>query len=208
MAVEITRSDLTAAQVRLAAGRTKGCSGGAADAGDRAGHWRAATGKSAAETCGMDRPDAARLGGPPRCRRGGGPDEPAVARPPAPPRSRAEGGARSMGASRSRSRARRARARRARARRARARRGGALAADRPEAAHRGGIRRRDARAQRGQAAAGARPAPPGATAEAPEGRPRRPRGVQRNVRDAVAATIPEPARDKPVEAWFQSLPRT
>jgi hypothetical protein len=49
------------------------------------------------------------------------------------------------------------------------------------------------------------PAPPGAAAEAPEGRLRRPGGVQKDFPETVAAAIPEHARGKPIEIWFQEL---
>ena len=82
-------------------------------------------------------------------------------------------------------------------------RGGALAAEGLAAPHRCGIRRRPARAQRRQAIGGTRvPAavgPPAAPGVGPGGA----RGVQKNFPEAVEAAIPPQARDKPLEIWFQ-----
>jgi transposase len=49
------------------------------------------------------------------------------------------------------------------------------------------------------------PAPPGVAAEAPEGRLRRPGGVQEDFPETVAAAIPEHARGKPIGIWFQEF---
>lgn len=189
MALEITRTDLTPAQVRLAAGSTRDARAArrllaialVLEGVDR---------KSAPETCGMDRQT---LCDRPLHRRGAdGPGQPPVARPPVPPDARAEGRACAMGAGRPRPRARRR---------------DALAAGRSEATPPGRARRGDARAQRRQAAPDARPAPPGAAAEASQGRLRRPAGVQEIVPQAAAAAIPGHAGTKPLGIWFQGEAR-
>src|SRR4051812_5643203 len=97
MTVAITRQDLSAADLRQAAARTQdgkvarrmlaiarvleGCSR-----------------TEAAETCAMERPDAARLGAPLQCQRAGWPVGPTAAqRPAATPVGRAAGRDRGLG---------------------------------------------------------------------------------------------------------------
>ena len=46
----------------------------------------------------------------------------------------------------------------------------------------------------------------GVAPAAPENRPGRARGVQKNFRAAVAAAVPETAQGRPLEIWFQGEP--
>ena len=76
-----------------------------------------------------------------------------------------------------------------------------------QAADRGAVRSGVARADGGQVPGGARlPAALGAPAPS-EGRSRGAGGFQKNFREAVAAAVPEAARGKPLEVWFQDEAR-
>ena len=82
---------------------------------------------------------------------------------------------------------------------------GALAPGRPPGADRGAVRGPAARALGRQGAAPARLRPPVGQAEAPEGRRGGAGGVQKGFAELVAGALPEHARGKPVEVWFQML---
>src|SRR4051794_12061389 len=84
---------------------------------------------------------------------------------------------------------------------------GALAPGRPEGADRGPLRRRAARALGRQGAASARLRPPVGAPETPEVGRGGAGGVQKGFADLVAAALPERARDRPIEGWFQDEAR-
>src|SRR4051794_23295917 len=84
---------------------------------------------------------------------------------------------------------------------------GALAAGRPPSADRGAVRGPAARALGGQGPAPARLRPPVGQAEAPEGRRGGAGGVQKSFAELVREALPEHARGKPVEVWFQDEAR-
>src|SRR3954453_12002898 len=80
---------------------------------------------------------------------------------------------------------------------------GALAPGRPASADRGPLRGPAARALGRQGPAPARLRPPVGQAEAPEGRRGGAGGVQKSFAELVREALPEHARGKPVEVWFQ-----
>ena len=80
---------------------------------------------------------------------------------------------------------------------------GALAAGRPEGVDRSPLGGPPARALGRQGAASARLRPPVGPAEAPAERSRRAGGVQKGFAALVATALPEHARGRPVEIWFQ-----
>src|SRR4051812_27577902 len=82
---------------------------------------------------------------------------------------------------------------------------GALAPGRPAGPDRGPLRGRAARALGRRGPAPARLHPPVGEAEAPEGRRGGAGGVQKGFAELVAGALPERARGKPVEVWFQML---
>src|SRR6188508_554823 len=84
---------------------------------------------------------------------------------------------------------------------------GALAPGRPAGPDRGPLRRPPARAHGRQGAAPARLRPPVGQAEAPEGGRGGAGGVQKGFAELVAGALPEHARGKPVEVWFQDEAR-
>src|SRR4051795_9252064 len=84
---------------------------------------------------------------------------------------------------------------------------GALAPDRPQGLDRGPLRGPAARALGRQGPAPARLHPPVGQAEAPEGGRGGAGGVQKAFAELVAAALPERARGKPVEVWFQDEAR-
>ena len=84
---------------------------------------------------------------------------------------------------------------------------GALAPGRPPSADRGPLRGPAARALGRQGPAPARLQPRVGQAEAPEGRRGGPGGVQKGFAELVAGALPEHARGKPVEVWFQDEAR-
>src|SRR4051812_12059141 len=84
---------------------------------------------------------------------------------------------------------------------------GALAPGRPAAPDRAPLRRPAARALGRQGAAPARLHPPVGQAEAPEGGRGGAGGVQKSFAELVAGALPERARGKPVEVWFQDEAR-
>src|SRR4051794_25097875 len=84
---------------------------------------------------------------------------------------------------------------------------GALAPDRPQGLDRGPLRGPAARALGRQGPAPARLPPPVGQAEAPEGGRGGAGGVQKAFAELVAAALPERARGKPVEVWFQDEAR-
>src|SRR5689334_16019102 len=84
---------------------------------------------------------------------------------------------------------------------------GALAPGRPAGPDRGPLRGPAARALGRQGAAPARLHPPVGQAEAPEGRRGGAGGVQKGFAELVAGALPEHARGKPVEVWFQDEAR-
>src|SRR5215212_7353628 len=84
---------------------------------------------------------------------------------------------------------------------------GALAAGRPQGADRGPLRGPAARALGRQGAAPARLRSPVGAPEAPEGGRGGAGGVQKGFAALVAAALPEHARGKPVEVWFQDEAR-
>src|SRR3954454_520951 len=86
-------------------------------------------------------------------------------------------------------------------------RGGTRAAGRPAAPDRGPLRGPAARALGRRGAAPARLHPPVGQAEAPEGGRDGAGGVQKAFAELVAAALPERARGKPVEVWFQDEAR-
>src|SRR4051794_25541365 len=87
------------------------------------------------------------------------------------------------------------------------RRRGALAPDRPQGPDRDAVRGPAARALGRQGAAPARLHPPGGPAPAPEGGRGGAGGVQKSFAELVAGALPEHARGKPVEVWFQDEAR-
>src|SRR3954471_4546665 len=89
----------------------------------------------------------------------------------------------------------------------RPRRRGALAAGRPAGADRGPLRGPAARALGRQGAAPARLHPPVGAPEAPEGGRGGAGGVREGFAELVAGALPEHARGKPVEVWFQDEAR-
>src|SRR3954470_7561191 len=84
---------------------------------------------------------------------------------------------------------------------------GALAPGRPPGADRGPLRGPAARALGRQGPAPARLRPPVGQAEAPEGRRGGPGGAQKSFAELVREALPEHARGKPVEVWFQDEAR-
>ena len=82
-----------------------------------------------------------------------------------------------------------------------------MAAGRPAGFDRGALRGPAARALGRQGPAPARLHPPVGQAEAPEGRRGGAGGVQKSFAALVAAALPEHARGKPVEVWFQDEAR-
>jgi transposase-like protein len=84
---------------------------------------------------------------------------------------------------------------------------GALAPGRPAGPDRGPLRGPAARALGRQGPAPARLHPPVGQAEAPEGGRGGAGGVQKSFATLVAAALPERARGKPVEVWFQDEAR-
>jgi len=84
---------------------------------------------------------------------------------------------------------------------------GALAPGRPAGPDRGPLRGPAARALGRQGPAPARLRPPVGQAEAPEGGRGGAGGVQKSFATLVAAALPERARGKPVEVWFQDEAR-
>jgi transposase-like protein len=84
---------------------------------------------------------------------------------------------------------------------------GALAPGRPPGPDRDAVRGPAARALGRQGAAPARLHPPVGQAEAPEGGRGGAGGVQKAFAEMVAAALPERARGKPVEVWFQDEAR-
>src|SRR5919204_491404 len=84
---------------------------------------------------------------------------------------------------------------------------GALATGRPQGADRGPLRGPAARALGRQGPAPARLRPPVGPAEAPEGGRGGAGGVQKGFAALVAEALPEHARGKPVEVWFQDEAR-
>jgi transposase-like protein len=84
---------------------------------------------------------------------------------------------------------------------------GALAPGRPPSADRGPLRGPAARAHGRQGPAPARLHPPVGAAQAPEGGCGDAGGVQKSFAELVAAALPEHARGKPVEVWFQDEAR-
>src|SRR4051794_35457313 len=84
---------------------------------------------------------------------------------------------------------------------------GALAAGRPAGPDRGPLRGPAARALGRQGAAPARLQPRVGPAPAPEGRRGGAGGVQKGFAELVAGALPEHARGKPVEVWFQDEAR-
>ena len=191
VAIAITRTELTAAELRAAAARSRDAQAArrmlalalVLEGVDR---------KTAAETCGMDRQtlrdwvhryNAEGLAGLSNRR---GASRPRRLDPGAGGRAGVLAGGRSRPGDG---------------------RGGALAAAGPARPDRGAVRGGAARADGGQVPGGARlPAALGAPA-ASEGRSRGPGGFQKNFREAVAAAIPEAARGKPLEIWFQDEAR-
>src|SRR5215218_636031 len=87
------------------------------------------------------------------------------------------------------------------------RRRGALAAGRPEGVDRGALRGHAARALGRQAAASARLRPPVGAPAAPAERPRGAGRVQKTFAGLVREALPERARGKPIEVWFQDEAR-
>src|SRR3954452_120471 len=77
----------------------------------------------------------------------------------------------------------------------------------PEGADRAPLGRRAPGALGRQGAASARLRPPVGQAEAPEGRRGGPGGVQKSFAELVREALPEHARGKPVEVWFQDEAR-
>ena len=133
--------------------------------------------------------DPARLGA--SLQRGGPP-----ASRPAPPRAEAAALARAGG---------RAGGRRGAGAGPRPGRRGAPAPGRPAGPDRGPLRRPAARALGRQGAAPARLRPPVGAPQAPEGGRGGAGGVQEGFAALVAGALPEHARGKPVEVWFQML---
>src|SRR3954454_6152397 len=86
-------------------------------------------------------------------------------------------------------------------------RGRTLAAGRPAGPDRGPLRGPAARALGRRGAAPARLRPPVGAAQAPEGGRGGAGGVQKGFAELVAAALPEPARGKPIETWFQDEAR-
>src|SRR3954469_22265467 len=86
-------------------------------------------------------------------------------------------------------------------------RGRTLAPGRPAGPDRGPLRGPPARALGRRGAAPARPRPPVGEAEAPEGGRGGAGGVQEGFAELVAGALPEHARGKPVEVWFQDEAR-
>src|SRR3954453_22607506 len=84
---------------------------------------------------------------------------------------------------------------------------GALAPGRPPSADRGPLRGPAARALGRQGPAPARLPPPVGQAEAPEGRRGGAGGVKKSFAELVREALPEHARGKPVEVWFQDEAR-
>src|SRR3954469_17810801 len=84
---------------------------------------------------------------------------------------------------------------------------GALAPGRPPGPDRGPLRGPAARAHGRQGPAPARLRPPVGEAEASEGGRGGARGVQKGFADLVREALPEHARGKPVEVWFQDEAR-
>src|SRR3954453_10241970 len=84
---------------------------------------------------------------------------------------------------------------------------GALAPDRPQGLDRDAVRGPAARALGRQGAAPARLHPPVGAPEAPEGGRGGAGGVQKSFAGLVAGALPEHARGKPVEVWFQDEAR-
>src|SRR3954467_14277501 len=84
---------------------------------------------------------------------------------------------------------------------------GALAPGRPPGADRDPLRRPAARAQGGQGAAPPGLPPPVGASPAPEGGRGGAGGVQKGFAEPVAGALPERARGKPVEIWFQDEAR-
>src|SRR3954453_7333742 len=84
---------------------------------------------------------------------------------------------------------------------------GALAPDRPQGPDRDAVRGPAARAHGRQGAAPARLHPPVGPAEAPEGGRGGAGGVQQGFAELVAGALPERARGKPGEIWFQDEAR-
>src|SRR3954453_2171432 len=84
---------------------------------------------------------------------------------------------------------------------------GARAPDRPQGPDRDAVRGPAARAHGRQGAAPARLHPPLRPAEAPEGGRGGAGGVQKGFAELVAGALPERARGKPVEIWFQEEAR-
>src|SRR4051794_24986995 len=84
---------------------------------------------------------------------------------------------------------------------------GPLAAGRPEGADRDALRGPPARALRRQGAAPARLRPPVGAPQAPAERSRRAGGVQKGFAELVEGALPEHARGRPVEVWFQDEAR-
>src|SRR3954453_10980329 len=84
---------------------------------------------------------------------------------------------------------------------------GALAPDRPQGLDRDAVRGPAARALGRQGAAPARLHPPVGAPEAPEGGRGGAGGVQKGFAELVAGALPERARGKPVEIWFQDEAR-
>ena len=78
-----------------------------------------------------------------------------------------------------------------------------LALHRPQAADRGAVRGGSPRTHGGQAPGGTRLSPSLGPPAASEGRPRGAGGIQKNFRESVTEALPEVARGKPLEIWFQ-----
>src|SRR4051794_4905655 len=84
---------------------------------------------------------------------------------------------------------------------------GALAPGRPPGPDRGAVRGPAARAHGRQGPAPARLHPPVGATQAPEGRRGGAGGVQKSFAELVREALPERARGKPVEVWFQDEAR-
>ena len=91
--------------------------------------------------------------------------------------------------------------------RPRDRRRGAMAPGRSQAQDRSAVRDRDARAHGFQAARRARLRAAVSAPAASQGRPGGAGGVQKNFAERVTAVLPEHARGKPIEVWFQDEAR-
>src|SRR3954468_640972 len=192
MTVVVTRQELGAGELRREAGRRRDArAGGAAHAGarPRAGG-RLAGGGGAARRHGSA--DPARLGAPLQRR---GPRR--LARP-APPGAEAAAHARAGGRAGDRRGARAG---------PRPGRRGPLAPGRPPGPDRDALRGPPARALGRQGPAPARLRPPVGAPQAPAERSGGPGGVQKGFAELVEGALPEHARGKPVEVWFQDEAR-